>query len=67
MIGRLIGIRLRALFATMSTKKKDGTYKKPSVGKIILIGILMLYILGVFVGLSLMIAISLALVMVPAG
>ena len=67
MIRRLIGLRLRATFAAMNTKKKDGTYRKPSAGKIILLALLYLYVAATFLFISTIVAVGLAMSMIPSG
>ena len=67
MIGKLISIRLRALVNVMGGKKKDGTVSRPSVGKLILLGILFLYLGATFAGLFTLLAIGFGITLLPIG
>ena len=67
MIKTLTSIRLRAAFMAMSTKSKDGTVKRASAGKIILIAFLYLFIAVTFVGAFALMAIGMASEFIPLG
>ncbi|MBQ8584312.1 MAG: hypothetical protein IJ488_06885 [Clostridia bacterium] len=67
MIKTLIGLRLRQTLSSLGGKKKDGTRKPLSVPKLILYGILYLYVIVVFAGMFTLMALGMASVMIPAG
>ena len=49
MIGKLLGLRIRAFFGSMSRRGKSGDYRKPSAGRLLLIALVFLYLIGMFV------------------
>ena len=67
MIKTLLSIRMRAAFASMQGKRKDGAVAKPSAGRAVLFAVLYLYVAAVFLGLFTMVALSLAPLMIGAG
>ena len=67
MIGRLIAIRLRSLVTAVGGKRKDGTVSRPSVWKLLLLGILFLWLGATFVGLFTLLAIGMGMTMLPLG
>ena len=67
MIGKLVRIRLRALFAATKSKKAGGGKSALSPLKIILFSLLFLYLGGVFVLMFTMMALGLGSVMIPQG
>ncbi len=67
MIRTLLSIRLRSTFASFMGKSKDGKPAKLSVGKIVLISVLMLYIGVTFIGLFTMMALSMGQFYIPSG
>ncbi len=67
MIKTLMGLRLRQTLSSLGGKKKDGTRKPLSVSKLILFGILYLYVIVFFAGTFTLMALGMASVMIPAG
>lgn len=65
MIKTLLSVRLRSFFSSLSGKKKSEN--KASVGRIILFAFLYLYVIAVFLGLFTLMAISMGVLMIPAG
>ncbi len=67
MIKNLILLRLRALIAGFGGRGKNGEYKKPSRGKIILFAFIYAYVALVFIGISIGYSYVLADTLVPIG
>ena len=65
MIKTLLSVRLRSLFSSLSGKKKSEN--KASVGRIVLMAFLYVYLIAVFLAMFTFMAIGMASVMVPAG
>lgn len=48
MIGKLLGLRIRAFLGSFNRRGKSGDYQKPSVGRLVLISLVFLYLVGIF-------------------
>lgn len=59
MIGKLLGIRLRSFVSSLGGRSKRGEYKPPSVGRIVVLSLLLLYLVGTFAMLATTVAIAL--------
>ena len=64
MIKTLVGVRLSAFSSSLMGKRSE---KKPSVGKIILFALLYAYVAIVFLGLSVLMAITMGMALLPLG
>lgn len=67
MIKALVLNRLRSTFGSLTGKNKKGEYKKPSAAKLVLFGILYLYLAAVFIGMAVMISVGLGISLIPIG
>ncbi len=67
MIAKLIGIRFRSYVSSLGKKSKNGEYKTVSVGRLVLLALVYLYLIGFFGAVSTLYSISLCALTVPAG
>ena len=65
MIKKLLAVRLRALFGNLLTKGKNGKPVRVSVGKVVLMTLLFLYLAIAFVGMFTAFAVSLGMTFLP--
>ena len=67
MIKKLLAVRLRALFGNLLTKGKNGKPVRVSVGKVVLMTLLFLYLAIAFVGMFTAFSVSLGMTFLPLG
>ncbi len=67
MIAKLIAIRFRSYVSSLGKKSKGGEYKTVSVGRLVLLALVYLYLIGIFGGISTLYSISLCALTIPTG